>query len=645
MMVDGEAAGGSGGPLGRLDFDSLSIVLSMLSTTDFLHAIRSSKRLYSARLKKTAWPPLPAQADAMLRAIVPGGPDNASSSSSSSFRGLRSTFDQRGQKLKHLLTLLPSVATADNGAPACSASAMWRNVRQVSLDCKVEYHKQRDGAKFLQPLEQLLSGLARHLPQMSSLSLANLNPYFTPGFVQSFYTDLAARGQLEALSLNKCAWTFARADMLAILAPCLRVLSLDCSPAPAVLIPLVHLESLHIAGSYGGRIDPDALATTIRFLSTKHALRTLSLVRSDVDRILYLLTLTAAIPGGAVEPSTEVVQAHFASDLSSLNSSTGSRELRNPPQLDNASLGVGVELVDVAVPSRLTSLSVALPLPNAWQVESLCAGLPELTHLELTGCGAGPGRGFVCAGPNKAALDVFARMHSLTLSFSDEYTFTKEHLRACNQLRSLRLTQHQKTAVPLDIVIEILERNAATLEEMRLDGETTIEMPSQDQNAAASATQRLQTALASCTRLRVLELAASAGVGAVVAALPRAPALQTLELACHQVAKQGGLDALRAVDLLRLMSSSSSWCSTHVHLAPREMMATLGSAAALEEVWPAASIAAASSSEATTLRRIRLFVHRTATTDCFCLRPRADDNVDDAAASPQWQLDFTEHNA
>jgi hypothetical protein len=46
------------GPIARCDLDSLSVVLSLLSSDDFLSAIRVNKQFYAARLKKSAWPSL-----------------------------------------------------------------------------------------------------------------------------------------------------------------------------------------------------------------------------------------------------------------------------------------------------------------------------------------------------------------------------------------------------------------------------------------------------------------------------------------------------------------------------------------------------------------------------------------------------------
>jgi hypothetical protein len=55
------------GPFARCDLDSLSVVMSMLSSDDFLSAIRVNKQFYAARLKKSAWPAL--QLDSFIQSL------------------------------------------------------------------------------------------------------------------------------------------------------------------------------------------------------------------------------------------------------------------------------------------------------------------------------------------------------------------------------------------------------------------------------------------------------------------------------------------------------------------------------------------------------------------------------------------------
>jgi len=55
------------GPSARCDVDSLSVVLSMLSTDDFLAAIRVNKQFYAALLKTSAWPTL--QLDSFIQSL------------------------------------------------------------------------------------------------------------------------------------------------------------------------------------------------------------------------------------------------------------------------------------------------------------------------------------------------------------------------------------------------------------------------------------------------------------------------------------------------------------------------------------------------------------------------------------------------
>jgi hypothetical protein len=58
----------------RLDLDSLSVVLSMLGSDDFLSAIRSNKQFYAARLKKSAWPAL--QLESFIQSLRDDDYDN-----------------------------------------------------------------------------------------------------------------------------------------------------------------------------------------------------------------------------------------------------------------------------------------------------------------------------------------------------------------------------------------------------------------------------------------------------------------------------------------------------------------------------------------------------------------------------------------
>jgi hypothetical protein len=61
-------------PITRLDQDSLSIMLSMLSSNDFLSAIRVNKQCYAARLKESAWPTL--QLDSFIQSLRDDDYDN-----------------------------------------------------------------------------------------------------------------------------------------------------------------------------------------------------------------------------------------------------------------------------------------------------------------------------------------------------------------------------------------------------------------------------------------------------------------------------------------------------------------------------------------------------------------------------------------
>jgi hypothetical protein len=666
-----------------LDVDALSVVLSFLPTRVFLAAARCSRRLYAARLKKSAWPPL--HVETLMQSLrdedathrESGGADDDADDvderdDDNGFTVPRRRLcvdDLLGAGGSQFLAQLPSVDYSPCASPApsptagaigCSTSSgsggrsmlmplpspkgrLWRNVHDVRLSLPLFTMGTGTGSFML---EQTLLGLAR-LPHLAALELRGLGlgglqppPSISTEVVAQFYSAMA--GQLHSLLLRGHSHSgvggggggsggsdglspslLAFVEPLPLLAPSLRVLELCCHPHASALMALESLECLRIVNPSGlaERESLGPLASAIRHLSARHALRSLTLCTLDDLLLVSLLCLP------------EDAEKRLA-----LTSKVRSVYLTTLPPL--------ARHIDPSLPSRLTDLSL-LDRPygglnRSWLLEPLLAGLPALERLQAVVLES------VYAEP-VPDIDVLAKLKQLHLKLpgeseattvqeqeqnADDGFLTLTHVRQCTQLRSLQL-DHRLT-VSLDFLVSVLQRNGSTLEELRITGrQASLRL----EGAYPVVHERLRTC---CPRLRRVELPLTDGSGVAVAsllsALRHAPALQSVSLHCwspFQIAHH--LD-----DLVASMAASVSWCSTHLYLTQRdESDDTLANVAAMEAVWPTASLPIASLNRAT-LQRMRILVHRADTTDCFVLR-RTNENHNEQGSKLQWHLHSTAH--
>jgi hypothetical protein len=664
-----------------LDVDALSVVLSFLPTRVFLAAARCSRRLYAARLKKSAWPPLGVETlmqslrndDATHRDVAAedDADEDDERDDDNGFTVPRRRLcvdDLLGVAGSQFLAQLPSVDYLPCASPApsptvgaigCSNSSgrggrstltplpsskgrLWRNVHDVRLSFPLFTTGTGTGSFML---EQTLLGLAR-LPHLAALELRGIGglqppPSISTEVVAQVYSAMA--GQLHSLLLRGhnsgggggdgasdglSLFLLAFVEPLPLLAPSLRVLELCCHPPASALMVLEQLECLRIVNPSGlaERESLGPLASAMRHLSTRHALRSLTLCTLDDLLLVSLLCLP------------EDAEKRLA-----VTSKVRSVYLTTLPPL--------ARHIDPSLPSRLTDLSL-LDRPygglnRSWLLEPLLAGLPALERLQAVVLE----RVFAEPVPH---LDVLAKLKQLHLKLPgeseattgqeqeqkhDDGFLTLAHVRQCTQLRSLHL-DHRLT-VSLDFLVSVLQRNGSTLEELRITGrQASLRL----EGAYPVVHERLRTC---CPRLRRVELPLTDGSGVAVAsllsALRHAPALQSVSLHCwspFQIAHH--LD-----DLVASMAASVSWCSTHLYLTQTQRQLDesddkpLADAAAMEAVWPAAALLATSLSRAT-LQRMRILMHRADTTDCFVLR-RMVDATNEQGSKLQWHLHSTAH--
>jgi hypothetical protein len=237
------------GPIAGCDLDSLSVVLSLLSSDDFLSAIRVNKQFYAARLKKSAWPAL--QLDSFIQSLRDDDYDN------SARRRLRlriphDSWMRKGQ------TLLAH-------ASAVFRSVTWRFVTDVQIysphDCRLSAPS----------VDLLLSELAR-LPCLTAVSFHEVN--VSAAAFHQFC--IAVAPQLQVL-LFESARVDNEVDPLTHvgLLHQLRVLVANELPPASPLLQLHQLEYLHVSAQLTSeQVSP--FAAVVRHLSSSHALRSLS---------------------------------------------------------------------------------------------------------------------------------------------------------------------------------------------------------------------------------------------------------------------------------------------------------------------------------------------------------------------------------
>jgi hypothetical protein len=180
------------GPIARCDLDSLSVVLSLLSSDDFLSAIRVNKQFYAARLKKSAWPAL--QLDSFIQSLRDDGYDNPAR------RGLRlriptRSVDEGENLLAGRASLLSSVTQVGWRFPGAHELSCATALRHLSSSHSLRSLSPRDIAGMLDSL------LAAEPPSQLSAAHAALVNWNHPIHL----TDLSCAGRVDADVLRRCS--------------------------------------------------------------------------------------------------------------------------------------------------------------------------------------------------------------------------------------------------------------------------------------------------------------------------------------------------------------------------------------------------------------------------------------------------------
>jgi hypothetical protein len=590
--------------------DLLSVVLSMLSSDDFLTAIRVNKHFYAARLRKSAWPTL--QLDSFIQSLNDDDYDNPSR------RRLR--VHATKALLPHFAAMLPP-ADGD-GAPAALATNMWRHVSDAHVysrhegSCWPDAAPQPDASALLPQLAQLpfLTAISFHQVSIS------LSTFFKP------FAELMV-SRLQVLMVSGSREHLQDWKHIGLLRS-LRVLSVDQLPDATALLQLQQLEYLHCSEAYDARIVP--VATAIRHLSSSYALRSLSVhVYSDI-RCLLPMVCGSAPPQHwpahfhTVEPNStaQLVDWTRPCGLTSLALSLTDMYWRRAVVLTAESLPALVLLRVHLTKGRRIGLAQRLPEPEVSHPDEFDFPLPP--------------------------LDLFSRLHQLCLEINEADLL--QHVAHCTHLRRLRLIARNPVHATAKMLCAIVQTNAATLEEFRLCAKEDSFITAMEANPADDdAEMKRWTVLADCPRLRIVELPIRTDVAPqLLAALSKAPAFQALELSLPPRLYP------QSPPLLQSALSSRTWCTIRFHCA---FAFQLPNATELEDLLPAAGAAsdsspsnaqaqaaapAASSSSSNsvpnsvTLRRLRVFARRsTATEHCFMLHSSPT-----AAASFEWQQEY-----
>jgi hypothetical protein len=248
----------------RLDLDSLSVVLSMLSSDDFLSAIRVNKQFYAARLKKTAWPAL--QLESFIQSLRDDDYDNPA------HRRLR--LHATAARMPQFAAMLPP-ADGDGAATASLAANMWRHVTDAHV---YSYLKGRRWTGDVRRTHQPhVNALLPQLAQLPFLTAVNLHQVeVSMASFKQFATATAPRLQVFMYEGTRTPTSMVDPMKHIGLLCGLRVLVIDRLPDAAALLPLKQLEYLHVEEHLWGRCIAPA-ASVLRHLSSSHALRSLSL--------------------------------------------------------------------------------------------------------------------------------------------------------------------------------------------------------------------------------------------------------------------------------------------------------------------------------------------------------------------------------
>jgi hypothetical protein len=290
-----------------------------------------------------------------------------------------------------------------------------------------------------------------------------------------------------------------------------------------------------------------------------------------------------------------------------------------PAQLTAADVG----LVDWSQPIQLTDLSLAARIDNG--LLQRCTAIPTLTRLQAI---AGIRRYERACHPNALpSLSTFARLQQLCLEFRDVALLI--HLAHCTQLRVLQLSSSTSGPVNAESLCAIVSANAATLEELRFclcwKGYS---LPSAFAEGGIGAAK--WSVLASCARLRVLELPLKNPMRLSSHLLRALADAQSLELALPAAPSE----CTPQMALLPSALASSSWCSVRLFLPAGTTDADLlSSAPDVAKMLPLMAVPPSIAS----LRRLRVFMRGASLSTERCFRLRM---TNDGYGSIKWQREY-----
>jgi hypothetical protein len=350
-----DKGGKAASPFARCDLDSLSIVLSMLSSDDFLSALRSNKQFYAARLKKSAWPTL--QVDSFIQSLRDDDYDNPAR------RRLRLRIPCY-QPSRHTALLASRIAVFRS-----MAQAGWRFVTDVQL---YNTNKGRFTNKQTASVDLVLPELTQ-LPCLTAVNLHSVSVSLAA--FEQFCIAVAPRLQVFLFKSARLAGAVDHLKHVGLLHE-LRVLVADQFPPLPALLQLHQLEYLHVNNRPATVNEQKSaeLAATLRHLSSSHALRSLSLRDEYFDEAWILDVWLAMAPPA-------VLSAEHAA------------------------------LVGWSQPIHLTDLSLAGQSNN--ELMRRCAAIPTLTRLQAC---TGESRWDPTPLP---PLSVFTHLQQLRLEFHD----------------------------------------------------------------------------------------------------------------------------------------------------------------------------------------------------------------------------------
>jgi hypothetical protein len=635
------------------------VVLSFLSSADFLSSLRCSRRWHAAGLRRHAWP-----TPRLLHLV----------------QALRDDQYENGQRRKLHLTLLPDVAKqldalmaappassdetpAQAGVEASASSSlvvpasasMWRHVGEAKVEAAEAFWKDVPFVVFEKALQVM-----RLLPHLSVLALRGVST--NEAVFRALFEALAPR--LEALLLFECSRS--SVTHLPLLAPKLKVLALDqflFSGGGHAIAELQQLHYLHMgtyhASSYAPAHFINEVAHAVSLLSTKHKLRCLSLGRG-ITRGNFVAQVLAPVKGSAAEAAliNSAVLPPAPTEPMMFGQALYVPPVPPPPRAATAMTEelASMPPLDPALPSLLSEVSFADPGHTLPSMIHLACGLPRIQRLSVVVGTVSSLFGDRSTLPLTALRNIRYLRVRLPPNNNrrSDWALNWDHLAAARSLRSLHLSVDSDVAAPVSAtqLRRVLVASAATIEELHLghesrlfeDDTSTPPQPQQqpvpaattaassaDAGPAAATVASLvpssnpwSAALGRCRSLRAFSLHLQPEVlSSLAPLLSSLPCFSVLDLSA-QVRKLS-----LPVDLVACASRSSSWSSIHVRVF-KQVRKDLPS---LEAVLEPQSLPLAKDLSLAFVRRFRVIRH----VDPNCTEV-ATLHVDQAVQHVEWQL-------